>query len=68
MWGSQRAGIDPGGGRWWQRGDRAAKTVNNPPSQLSRQTFIFSDDFWSVEVARAGSTIAVAESIELERV
>jgi len=30
MWGSQRAGIDPGGGRWWQRGDRAAKTVNIP--------------------------------------
>ncbi len=30
MWGSQRAGIDPGGGRRWQLGDRAAKTLNIP--------------------------------------
>jgi len=30
MWGSQRAEINPGGGRCWQLGDRAAPTLNIP--------------------------------------
>ncbi len=53
MWGSQRAEINPGGGRCWQLGDRAASTLNIPDSICWVKSSYFSGIFKSLNWSRS---------------
>ncbi len=56
MWGSQRAGIDPGGGRITTRW-AVTQRIEPPQSRLLGQISIFSNYFWSIELSRFRATI-----------
>ena len=56
MWGSQRAEIDPGGGRVTTRW--AVNQRSEPPQpHVLGQTLIFFDYFWSIEFSSIRATI-----------
>ncbi len=65
MWGSRRAGIDPGGGRCWQREIEQSKPSISPFSFAESNLHIF-PLFWIVELVSIDSTISVIESSSFE--
>ncbi len=64
MWDSQRAEIDPGGGRVTTRW--AVTQRNEPPQpQLLGQTSMFSNYFWSIELSSIRATIMSSKVCEV---
>ncbi len=56
MWDSQRAEIDPGGGRITTRW-AVTQRIEPPQPRLLGQIWIFFDYFWSIELSRFRATI-----------